>query len=78
MATRQQWLLPCGSSESARSICTPVGTNRESTVAGLVGVSFISKRILADRVSLRIDTSGWGANFGAVFCKVWISYFPKL
>ena len=29
-------------------------------------------------VTLRIDTSGWSANFGALFCKVWISCFLKL
>ena len=29
-------------------------------------------------VTLRIDTSGGSVNFGALFHKVWISYFPWL
>ena len=27
---------------------------------------------------LRIDTSGWGANFGALFHKAWVSCFRRL
>ena len=29
-------------------------------------------------IHLRIDASGWGVNFDAVFHKVWLSCFPGL